>query len=105
MPTLCRTRRGRRVSAPFLDRHPDGVVIECWVVPGASRTEVAGVHGDALKVRVAAPPEGGRANDAVVGLLSELCGWPAELTRGVTSRSKTVLLRGASLSEVEQRLA
>jgi uncharacterized protein len=74
------------------------------VVPGSSKTELAGVHGDAVKIRVAAPPEGGRANDAVCRLLSQLSGRPAELTRGGSSRSKTVLLRGARLSEIEGKL-
>jgi uncharacterized protein YggU (UPF0235/DUF167 family) len=44
------------------------------VVPGASRTRVAGVWGSALKLAVAAPPEGGQANAAVVGLLAAVLG-------------------------------
>ncbi|MCU1353589.1 MAG: hypothetical protein JWM05_2798 [Acidimicrobiales bacterium] len=59
--------------------------------PGAGRSEVVGRYGDALKVRVAAPPERGRANEAIAGLLASAFGVPAgavELVRGETSRSK-----------------
>ncbi|MDR9450125.1 MAG: DUF167 domain-containing protein [Acidimicrobiia bacterium] len=45
---------------------PAGAVVEVWAVPGASRTEIAGLHGDALRIRVAAPPEGGQANRVCV---------------------------------------
>lgn len=70
------------------------------MVPGASRSEFKGLHGDALKLRVVAPPEAGRANAEVCRLLTELTGFPAELLTGTSSRSKTVLLRGASRAEV-----
>ena len=45
-------------------------VVRLHVQPGAGKTAVVGRHGDAVKVRVAAPPEGGRANDAVVVLMA-----------------------------------
>ena len=46
-----------------LGSNPDGVTIPVLVVPGASRREVVGVHGDRLRVRVTAPPEKGRASE------------------------------------------
>ena len=77
------------------------------VSPGASRSEVVGRHGDAWKVRVGAPPEDGKANRALVELLAEVLSVPAhavEIASGHGSRSKTVLVRGLSASEVEERM-
>ena len=86
--------------------HDEGVTVRIRVVPGASRTEVKGRYGDVIKVRVSAPPEGGRANRAVVDLLEQLVGGSAEIVRGPSSRSKTVLIRGvdrATVAEVLER--
>ena len=63
------------------------------VQPGASRTEVAGTHGDALKVRLAAPPVDGKANAELLRFLAEAFGVPRRnvtLVRGETSRAKVV---------------
>lgn len=61
--------------------------------PGARRSEVAGVHGDALKVRLAAPPVEGKANDALLRFLADAFGVPLRqvtLLRGDTARRKLV---------------
>jgi uncharacterized protein YggU (UPF0235/DUF167 family) len=55
-----------------------------------------GVHGDAIKIRVEAPPEKGRANQAAARVLEDLTGARAELIRGATSRRKVFLLTGVS---------
>ncbi len=81
-------------------KHPEGVVVRVHVVPGASRTEIKGRYGDAIKIRVSAPPEGGRANRAVVDLLERIVGGTTEIVKGRTSPSKTVLIRGADLATV-----
>ena len=62
------------------------------VSPGARRPGVAGRYGDAWKVRVVEPPEDGRANDAVLRLLSDALGVRAELVSGFASRDKVVAL-------------
>lgn len=65
------------------------------VVPGASRSEVVGVLGDRLKLRVSAPAEGGKANRAVVDLLKDVLGVEdVEITRGVSSSEKKVRVYG-----------
>jgi hypothetical protein len=77
------------------------------VVPGASRDGVAGWLGDALKIRVAAPPERGKANAAVERVLAEALGLSREAVRivaGATSARKTVEVTGISESELRQRL-
>jgi len=77
------------------------------VSPGARRTELVGRQGDAWKVRVAAPPERGRANEALVKLLAlRLRVPPGELTvvAGRSGRDKIVELRGLAADEADRRL-
>ena len=77
------------------------------VSPGATRTELAGRHGDAWRVRVSAAPERGRANQAVVELLAERLGVPRgalAVVSGRASRDKVVELRGIAPDEAERRL-
>jgi hypothetical protein len=77
------------------------------VVPGTSHPGIVGRHGDAWKVRVTAPPEGGKANAAVLALLAGALGVPRgdlELTAGRSSRSKVVSFAGMTDEEAEARL-
>jgi hypothetical protein len=67
------------------------------VVPGASRSEIVGPLGDRLKVRVAAPAEGGKANRAVIELLRKRLGVSnVEIVAGATAREKIVRVSGLS---------
>jgi uncharacterized protein (TIGR00251 family) len=78
------------------------------VSPGAGRSAVVGRHGDAWKLRVAAPPERGRANASVVDLLAaslEVRGPDVRIVGGTLSRDKVVEIAGLTLEEAEQRLA
>jgi uncharacterized protein (TIGR00251 family) len=78
------------------------------VSPGSRTTGIAGRHGDAWKVRVAAPAEGGRANDAVTRLLAETLRLPranVSLVSGHGAREKIVELTGVDPDETERRLA
>jgi uncharacterized protein (TIGR00251 family) len=78
------------------------------VSPGARRGGVAGRVGEVWKLRVTAPAEGGRANDAVVRLLAEAVDVPRRqvaLVSGQTAREKVVELQGLEAAEVERRLA
>jgi uncharacterized protein len=89
------------------DDSPEGIVLRIHVQPGAGRSAVVGRHGDALKVRVAAPPVEGRANEATRSLLAEALGVPeadVELTSGQSSRSKRFRLKGLDAEEGEKRL-
>ncbi len=85
----------------------EGVLIAVLLQPRASRTEVVGVEGGMLKVRVQAPPVKGRANAALVQLLAEVLGVPKrdiEVVRGHTGRRKQVLVRGVRLADVRALL-
>ena len=85
-----------------------GVELRLHVQPRAARTELAGVHGDCLKVRVAAPPVEDAANNELVRFLSVLLEKPArdiELVSGARGRRKVIRLHGAALGEVVKRLA
>lgn len=62
--------------------------LHVWVVPGSSRRGLAGTHGDKLKLRVASPPEDGRANREVKEQLESTLGMDVELVRGMSSRHK-----------------
>jgi uncharacterized protein (TIGR00251 family) len=89
------------------DDSPEGIVVRIHVQPGAGRSAVVGRHGDALKVRVAAPPVEGRANEATRSLLAEALGVPetdVELSAGQSSRSKRFRLKGIDAEEGEKRL-
>lgn len=77
------------------------------VVPGASRTEIVGRLGEALKVRVAAPPEGGQANREVVALLAAKVGLPlaaVSVVSGQTAASKVVAFQGLDAVALRARL-
>ena len=85
----------------------EGVTISVHVVPRASRSGLAGMHGDRLRIRVKAPPVEGAANKEVLRILAELLFVPAsyiELMAGAGSREKLVLLRGLTLAVVLARL-
>lgn len=77
------------------------------VSPGARHSELVGRHGDGWKVRVAAPPEGGKANEAVLDLLAERLELPRRslsIVSGRTAREKVVLMEGIDRAESERRL-
>lgn len=78
------------------------------VSPGASRSEIVGRHGEAWKVRVAAPPESGKANDVLVELLASTLGVSRseiEIVAGRGSRDKTVVISGLGAEDIEARFA
>ena len=77
------------------------------VVPGASRSEVVGRYGDGIKLRVSAPPEGGRANREVIALLSSALGVEKRrvtIVRGHSSAQKLVQVEELELEEALRRL-
>lgn len=88
------------------DDETGGCLIRVKAVPGAARDGVVGRLGDRLKVRVAAPPEGGKANEAICALLArELGAAPGDvrIERGESSAQKVIRVRGVRAETVNAR--
>jgi uncharacterized protein (TIGR00251 family) len=82
--------------------------LQVRVSPSARRGTVVGRHGNGWKVRVAAPPEKGRANDALVHLLADVVAVPRSavaVVSGYGGRDKIVEVAGVAPAEVERRLS
>jgi uncharacterized protein (TIGR00251 family) len=85
----------------------EGTLFRVRVSPGASRERVSGLHDGALKVSVAAAPEKGRANTALVKFLAKTMGVSRKdlsIASGETDRNKRLLLEGRDIEETEKLL-
>ncbi len=92
MPLDCLSRRGNQA------------LLSVKVIPGASRTAIQALRGGELVVKVAAAPEKGKANEALIDFLSSQTSCPRSsftLVSGQTSRHKTLLLPEAALAWLE----
>ncbi|MEI6563611.1 MAG: DUF167 domain-containing protein [bacterium] len=81
------------------------VIIRVHATPRASKSQIQGQHGDALKIRLQAPPVDGKANDALIEFLSETLGIPQRqitLLSGQTSRQKRVAIQGVTARQVSE---
>ncbi len=84
-----------------------GVRLRLRVQPRASRTEVMGLHGDLIRIRLSAPPVDGAANEELVRFLAATLAVPTravEITAGHSGRQKTVLVRGIGVAAAEAAL-
>lgn len=87
------------MNPPWLQTSGDEIRLSLRIQPRASRTEVAGEMGDALKIRVAAPPVDDAANTALVRFLADKLDCPrgaVRLVRGRSGRQKLVAVQGVS---------
>jgi uncharacterized protein (TIGR00251 family) len=88
--------------------HPDGATLAVRAQPGARKTAVLGERDGAVKVAVTAPPEDGRANEALVEVLKDWLGVrrsQVELLAGRTGRNKVFLVRGVTAADLTARVA
>lgn len=96
------------MSSGYVSGSRDGTLLNLRVSPGARRSSIEGPYGEgALRVRVAAPPADGRANEELIRLLSGVLNVPGSdltLVRGASGRDKTVLVRGVAPDEVREGL-
>ncbi len=85
---------------PYLSSQSDGsLLLRLHVQPRAAQSQIAGLQGEALKLRLSAPPVDGKANRAVLAFLADLFSLPKSALRlksGQQSRQKTVLVSGVS---------
>ncbi|MEO6307179.1 MAG: DUF167 domain-containing protein [Nitrospiraceae bacterium] len=96
-----------RMNALIVQDTEDGAILTVYVQPKASSTECAGFHGDAIKIRVAAPPVDGAANDELIRFLARQLSIPITSVRihsGAGGRHKRVLVKGATAQLVMARL-
>lgn len=81
-------------------RENEAVIINVYVQPGAKRTEIVGLYGDSLKIRLTSLPIDGRANDALLNFIAHLFDVSlsqVEIIRGSKSRHKKVTVRGSKI--------
>ncbi len=86
---------------------PKGVIFKAAIQPGGSRNEIVGLKGDALKIRITAPPVEGAANKMCVEFLAKTLKVrksDVEIIRGQASRSKKLLVRSATREMIESLL-
>lgn len=95
-------------AAGLAIQEKDGfLIIPVRVVPRAKKNEIVGMEGGTLKVRIAAPPVGGKANEVLVEFLAQALGvrkGQMEIVRGLRARDKTIRVRGLSEKEARKRL-
>jgi len=89
----------------WLNRAADGsVMLTLHIQPGAKKTEIVGLHGEALKIRLAAPPVDGKANSALIAYLAKVCGVSRSdvvLVSGESARAKRVRIVGVAEAVLE----
>ena len=93
------TERGTRNRSP-IEPIATGIRLRVHVQPRASRTELAGMRGSELKVRLTAPPVDGAANEELIRFLAQVLGVPRSavtLTAGTAARSKCLEVTGVTL--------
>jgi len=91
-----------------LESHEDGTVVPIRVTPRSSRTRIIDIRNGVLRVSVQAPPEKGKANQALVKFLAKRLGLPRSrvlLLTGQTARTKRLLVAGLGVDAVQSRLA
>lgn len=95
------------MNSSWIKQYNGGVLVICHVTPRAAQDSIQGLHGDALKIRLHAPPVDGKANEALISFLSRTLNIPKgniTLKSGTNQRRKTILITGLSKSEIEKRL-
>jgi uncharacterized protein len=88
---------------PYLTDTPQGAVLTLRIIPRAAKNAIQGPHGDALKIRLSAPPVDGAANAVLIEFLADTLSLPRariQLLSGQTSRTKRVRLEGMTADEV-----
>ena len=96
------------MTGPRIGEAGNDATLQIRVAPGAKRDRIVGLHGDALKVAVRQPPEGGRANKAVCRLVADALDLaPRDVTvqRGATARDKVLHIAGVDAETLRSQVA
>lgn len=97
------------MTVPWLRQEASGnLILTLHIQPGAKKTGVAGQHGEALKICLAAPPVDGKANACLIEFIATILKVPRlqlELVGGTTSRHKRVRVHGVAMQEAIEKLA
>jgi uncharacterized protein len=96
-----------RMHASIVQDTKDGAILTVHIQPKASMTECVGIHGNAIKIRVAAPPVDGAANEELIQFLARTLALPlaaVHIESGTGGRHKRVRLRGVMAERVIARL-
>ena len=92
----------------YIEEKGGAVVLRVLVQPRASKNELAGIHGDCLKIRVTSPPVEDQANKKLCAFLSKLIGVgkkQVEVVGGHKTRVKKVMISNTSMDEVRKKLS
>jgi uncharacterized protein (TIGR00251 family) len=92
---------------PWISDSSEGSIITIHAAPRATRNQIQGIHGDALKIRLHAPPVDGKANKELLSFLAKALGIPKgqlELLHGDTCRHKRILVRNLTAQTARIRL-
>lgn len=92
----------------WLREDEDGITLTLYIQPGAKKTAVAGLHGEALKIRLHAPPVEGQANAQLIAFLAQRLALPKRavtLLSGEASRAKRVRVVGIGAASVVAKLS
>jgi uncharacterized protein (TIGR00251 family) len=95
------------MDASFAKDVADGCTLSVRVHPGARKNGATGIHADAVKIVLTAPPVDGKANEALIAFLADALGLPRArivLVSGLTSRAKILRITGKSAAEVAAAL-
>jgi len=93
---------------PWIKTTPDGVILTLRIVPRASRNEIKEPVGDALKIRLQAPPVEGKANTALVRFLAKQLSIPPrsiQIKTGTTGRTKSIIVQGLTEQKIRAALS
>jgi len=93
--------------AEFASQAGSDVIINVKIVPGSSKTAIAGLLGDKLKIKVAAPPEKGKANENLIAFLADILSVKkSDITviSGLTNPIKQLRIRSALMEQVRLKL-
>lgn len=92
---------------PCIQETKTGVILHVRAAPKAAQSKFMGLHGDAVKIAVKAPPVDGAANEELIRFLAKSLGIAKsriEVVRGESSRTKQILLQNAQTNDIEKKI-